>query len=421
MIASARAALETAGFSLVGDSAPVTDADAAIQRGVQLAELELDVVVILQATFADSTMVQAIAQRTDAPLLLWALPEPHSGGRLRLNSLCGVNLGAHALRKAHYSYHTIYASPGDPEVVAKIDALARAQRVRDALSTARIGVVGEHPEGFETCDFDAPALRQRFGVEVVPVALRERAFAEARAVEPAAVDRLFAEVGARVQGMADDAPTRGTLAAYVALERIAADEHLKGCAVRCWPEFFTELGCAACGALSLLSDRGIPASCEADVNGALTQFMLAQCSGEAAFGSDVVSVDESRDALVLWHCGQAPLSMADAASQPTAALHSNRKLPLLMDFMLKPGVVTLARLSMATGEYRLVIGRGEVIRGEKPFSGTTGLVRFSRPAKEVMGAILSEGLEHHIALTYGDHLAALLALAQMLDLPVLEL
>jgi hypothetical protein len=35
--------------------------------------------------------------------------------------------------------------------------------------------------------------------------------------------------------------------------------------------------------------------------------------------------------------------------------------------------------------------------------------------------MLSAGLEHHISLTYGDHLPALLALARMLDLPVLHL
>ncbi len=34
---------------------------------------------------------------------------------------------------------------------------------------------------------------------------------------------------------------------------------------------------------------------------------------------------------------------------------------------------------------------------------------------------MTEGLDHHISLTYGDHLDALLALARLLDLPVLRL
>jgi hypothetical protein len=55
------------------------------------------------------------------------------------------------------------------------------------------------------------------------------------------------------------------------------------------------------------------------------------------------------------------------------------------------------------------------------FTGTSGVLRFDRSAAEVLDTILSEGLEHHIALTYGDHLPAMSALATMLDLPVLRL
>jgi len=191
--------------------------------------------------------------------------------------------------------------------------------------------------------------------------------------------------------------------------------------VRCWPQFFTDLGCAACGALGLLTDDLTPASCEADVNGAVTQLILQEISGEPAFDSDLVSFDTERNTAVLWHCGKAPLSMADPDFQPRATIHSNRRLPLLLEFPLKPGVVTLARLSEATGEFRLVVGRCEVLPAPISFGGTSGVVRFERPVRDVLDTILSQGLEHHLALTYGDHVEALLALAHMLDLPVLRL
>jgi hypothetical protein len=47
------------------------------------------------------------------------------------------------------------------------------------------------------------------------------------------------------------------------------------------------------------------------------------------------------------------------------------------------------------------------------------VVRFDRPAADVLDTLLAEGLEHHVSLTYGNHVPALLALAEMLDLPVL--
>jgi L-fucose isomerase-like protein len=205
------------------------------------------------------------------------------------------------------------------------------------------------------------------------------------------------------------------------LQQIAAQKEINGYAIRCWPEFFTELGCAACGAMALMTDEMIPCSCEADVNGTITQMILQSISDKPSFGTDMVSLDEERDALVIWHCGLAPLSMADPMKPRGVTVHSNRRLPLLFEFTLKPGPVTVARLTESSGQYRLVIGRGKMIRGPKSFSGTSGLLQFDRPAKEVLDMILSEGLEHHISITYGDHSDVLIALAQLLDIPILRL
>jgi L-fucose isomerase-like protein len=208
---------------------------------------------------------------------------------------------------------------------------------------------------------------------------------------------------------------------YVTLKQIARQEQLDGLAIRCWPEFFTEMGCAACGAMSMLSDEYTPCSCEADVNGTITQLMLQWLSGEPAFGSDLVSFEVDEDIAVLWHCGLAPLSMADPAVQPRGTIHSNRQLPLLMEFTLKPGRVTVARLSEATGSYRLVVGGGQMLQAPPSFSGTSGVLRFDRPAAQVLDTIIGEGLEHHLTITYGDYVPALKALAAMLKIPILQL
>jgi L-fucose isomerase-like protein len=224
----------------------------------------------------------------------------------------------------------------------------------------------------------------------------------------------------------DQSSLRGTLSVYAALKQIAEEQRLAGLAVRCWPEFFNELGCAACGAMSMLSDglgsgTQIPCSCEADINGTITQLILQWLSGEPAFGSDLVAVDFDEDVAVLWHCGLAPLSMADPAVKPQGGVHSNRGVPLVMEFPLKPGRVTVARLSRATGGLRLVVGGGEMLSMDPSFSGTSGVLRFDRPANEILDIILGEGLEHHLSLTYGDHITALYSLAKLLDLPILSL
>jgi L-fucose isomerase-like protein len=135
------------------------------------------------------------------------------------------------------------------------------------------------------------------------------------------------------------------------------------------------------------------------VNGTITQMILQGVSGGPAFGTDLVIADVEDDTIVFWHCGLAPLSMADPDVEPRGTVHSNRKLPLLMEFPLKPGRVTVARLSESKGAgYRLVVGRGEMLACPNSFSGTSGY-----------------------SITYGDCYDSLLDLAEVLQLPVVRL
>ncbi|MCX6028709.1 MAG: L-fucose/L-arabinose isomerase family protein [Chloroflexi bacterium] len=417
------AALIAAGCELVGPATLVMDDPAAQAAADGLAGQPLDLLLLFQASFADSSVAAGLAQAVDAPLLLWALPEERTGGRLRLNSFCGINLAGHALKRAGINYDYVYARPEDAAGLKKLLTLARAGRVKRLLKTARIGRVGVNPTGFEPCGFDGDALARQLGVEIVQRELTG-VFAQVRELAPADTAPVLEEIKGKVAGLdvLDQRALRGTLGVYLTLDQLAKEENLQGLAVRCWPEFFVELGCAACGAMSMLTDAGTPCSCEADVNGTVTQLILQGLSGDVAFGTDVVSFDVEQDEAVVWHCGLAPLGMADPAAQPRGTIHSNRKLPLLMEFPLKPGRVTIARLTQSgDGAYRLVIGGGEMLRAPMSFTGTSGVLRFDKPATDVLDTIMHEGLDHHISLTYGDYVDELVALATMLKLPVLRL
>ena len=409
-------------YQVIGSRDLIVDGAAIDDRIAEFSATDFDMVLMLQATFADSTMILQLAKAIDAPLLLWALPEAQVGGRLRLNSFCGINLAGHGLRRAGISYDYIYAAPDDEAAHKKLRDFAIAAGVKSRLAGTRIGRLGEHPEGFDTCRVNHAGLKARLGIEVAQFEL-EGFFARARQAEPAKVEAIAADLSQRLDGFAEMEPdaTNGTLGAYVALDELRREEKLSGLAARCWPEFFTDLGCSACGALSLLSDAMTPTSCEADVNGTITQLILQWISGEPAFGSDLVAFDAAADEAVLWHCGLAPLSMADPDAQPGATIHSNRRKPLLMQFPLKPGRVTIARLSEATGDFRLVIGGGAMLKAPLAFGGTSGMIRFDSGAAAVMDTIMREGLEHHISLAYGDHQAVLESLARMLGLSVLRL
>jgi L-fucose isomerase-like protein len=431
----ARDQLQQAGFELLtSDSliADLADVQAFLSMYDQSESAGVDLLLIFQATFADSTLATSLVEgfvscSTPPPVFLWAVPEPRTGGRLRLNSLCGINLAGHALSQRQQSYEYAYAQPGDPDVLVQIKTLAAAGMLRRCLAQARLGVVGEHPAGMDSCHLDENELKVKLGISVQKIPL-DLVFSLARQATLDQVAVVRSHLDTRLDNLSEleQKPLNGTLSVYQALWTLAEQDQLGGLAVRCWPEFFTDLGCAACGAMSMLSDgfgehSPIPCSCEADANGTVTQLMLHWLAGEPSFGTDIVALDFDEDVIAVWHCGLAPLSMANPKYQPQGTIHSNRKVPLVMEFPLKPGVVTIARLNRHEGKLRMVLGRGEMLDAPAPYSGTSGLLRLETPTRQFFDVLMGQGLEHHVSLVYGDFLAELRAFARLSKLSVLQL
>jgi len=444
MAATAFAALDAAGHEIAGQRALLFDAEATEAALSELDDAQLDGVLILQVTFTDADMAVAIAERFDVPLSIWAFPEPRLGGRLRLNAFCGLNLAAHALGLNGRSFGWLYSAPDAPGITEALgELLAGGRRATpgplvepdDALTPGpdetallgrlnglRIGRIGEHPPGFHTCDYDEARLARLAGISVDPIDLGTL-FTAAGEIDETAVAETRDTVGGELDGLGDvDAGELDrSLRLKGALDRMRGDGPYAAFAIRCWPEMFTEYGGAVCGPVAMMGERRVPCACEADVYGALTSLILQEVAGEPAFLADLVDVDPSDGTAVVWHCGQAPISMADPKVRPKATIHSNRRMPLLYEFPLKPGRVTLARVSQARGRQSMVIAGAEMIERPLAFSGTAGVLRFDTPAADLTAKLIGSGLEHHLALVYGDWRDRLERLASAMKLPVLDL
>ena len=134
------------------------------------AEHALEALIVVQASFADSTLVGAAAATTDAPIVLWGAPEPRTGQRLRRNSLCGINLAAFRLANDGRDFRYVFADPAEPELGTLLDAAlsgpltvgestapartapASTGGAVDRLTGSRIGVIGRHPTASSRAD-----------------------------------------------------------------------------------------------------------------------------------------------------------------------------------------------------------------------------------------------------------------------------
>lgn len=419
---SAWQALQTIDAELIGEKRLLFDAEEVVQALGSLKHQQFDLLLLLQVTFTDAAMTLEIARQVKAPLVLWSFPETRSGGRLRLNSFCGINLAAHALSRAGLKYDYVHGQPADPKAVNQLLTMARAAAVKNSLATSRIGVIGQHPDGFDACMFSHQECADLFGIVVEEYDLIEfldslKGLDDDTAL-PHYEDRQ--KVFVNLEQM-DYQATIKSLKAYEGMLRLVEEHNYAGLAVRCWPDFFTHYGGAACGAIAMLNEHFIPGGCEADVHGVITALILQRLAGTPAFNTDLVDIDRESDTCVFWHCGQAPVQMADPEAEVKATIHSNRKMPLLNEFPLKPGRFTMARFSKGHDRAAMVLGGGEMLRAPLAFSGTAGVARLDSPIDKVLDNLMKAGLEHHTAIVYGEHRPALRKLAELLNIEVIDL
>ncbi len=415
---------EIGGSELIAVEELATSPTEAISAARQIKAAGVELLVVQLATFTDASLITALFADLDLPIMLWALPEPSIGnaGRLRLNSLCGVNMAAYTLTSAGREFKYVYGSPNDPATLAPIARRAAAVALNKALRGLKLGVVGSRPPGFYPSGYDELNLWKEIGPQIQIYNLSE-VFGAAGEVALTQTESVRDMLRSCLNGL-DDLPEQVVCTAsntYQVLRDLAERDNLGALAVKCWPEFFTEHGAAACGVLAALAENGTIAACEADVHGAITMKALRHFTGQPPFLADLVAMDTKRNTIVLWHCGNAAFSLAAEPSKRQAGLHSNRKVGVTAMFPLKPGPVTLARLSYSQGKYRLLLTRGEALDSPLLFQGNTAEILPTSSAQKLLDTIIYGGFEHHLVMAYGDVVAEMEEWAELIKLDVIKI
>lgn len=411
-----------------------------------------DLVINVCASFSDAGPALRLYRDLDRPVLLWAFREPGEvGDRLWLNSLCGANLAGHALVGAGGQVRLLYGDPEESGVRATLTAalngdlppapdLPTAQRERGDVGQARaalddlrgrsIGAVGDAPPGFTPCEYDPGLLEDTFGLTVEPIGMDD-ALELVREVPTPARDDELASVTAERTGLEslDPDEVRRHAAVTTALRGVTDHRALSAVAVRCWPEFPTELGVCPCSSLSRLADDGVPTQCERDVYGAVTMLLLQELGAGMTYLVDTVDLDVESNLVRLWHCGSAATELAAQGDDAQQYVHCNRKIGVAGNFGLRTGPVVMARLTEqvpataddgASPALRLLIASGESVPAPNRFQGNTADVRLDGPAETFVHGLVTGGFPHHTVLAWTDVRPQLRVAADVLGIPVVE-
>jgi L-fucose isomerase-like protein len=379
----------------------------------------VDAVLVLCGTFASAELVLHIVERLGVPVIIWTVPEPDLGDYLHLNSLVGGNAVTSALYKLGYPYKFYYHSVDDERFYDALGRYLRVLGLARAIRTVRIGVFGGRPAGFQDIVFDELFLRRKVGFQLHTIELADLVARSNRVSEEtaAALSRRWETEYSVAGPTSKELATMGRL--YTALKDLAEENQLDVLAVRCLPEIWEQLGITPCAALSVMTDEGLPASCEADVLGAATMYIHRWLSGGGApFISDLISIDAARNRGRLWHCGLAPACMAADRSKICLSRHYTRKTGVTMEFSLKAGPITLSRLDIAGQDVRMLIASGSVTGEEIKLKGSVADVAFKENVVSLLDTIVNQGFPHHFTMTYGDITEELKDLCRLMEIRV---
>lgn len=385
----------------------------ATEAGELFAASQLDGLVIISGTFHLGHLALILSKHVRRPILLWAFSElPYNGGKIRLNSVCGVNLNASNLYKGGVDgYVTTIGDAIDEDWL-------RAIRIQTRLRDAHVGLAGYRAHGFYNLDVEDLHLYRELGILIDHYELADMyQLGPAEGDEQAFADYIQQKFD--VSGVTE-AQTDKTARLAASMMRFMDGNRLDAVAVRCWPEYAATYGIAPCAAMALLTARGYTLGCEGDVEGTLSLLACRALSDEAPFMADLSQVDFEEDFALMWHCGVASDTLWDGKSVCSLDTYFAGGKGVTTDLVMKPGEVTVFRLDTARGKTRVFLGHGQAIEMEKLLRGTYAKVRFDKPVDEIFATVAAHGIAHHVAMVYGDYRAAFRKFAHIMGYEVIE-
>ncbi len=379
-----------------------------------LATKLIDGLICISGTFALGHLILEINKKTRCPILLWGLMElPYDGGKIRLNSVCGINLNTSNLYKAGIkNYHVVF---GDEVDENWIDAI----RIKKVFSNAHVGILGSRAHGFFNLDVSELELYEKLGVLVDYYQLNDVLNLQIN----------YHELNRRkeqIETIFDTSTLNSNQIEKVAelivrFETFMSENALTSLAIRCWPEFANIYGISPCAAMSVLQSEGRILTCEGDLLGSLSMLAHAAIGAENPFLADFSQVNFEENFGLLWHCGVASCNLWDGTCVRSLDTYFAGGKGVTADFVMKSGELSLLRIDYAPpNEYRIFLQRGKAIPMKKDLKGTYAKVIFNDHVRTVLNKIIENGIAHHISVVYGEFIKPLEIFAKIVGWKIIQ-
>jgi L-fucose isomerase-like protein len=385
--------------------------------------------IIGTMTFGDEVSALSIASAFEGlPLMLFGTKEgPFTAdGNRRSDAFCGtlsISSGLYR-RKMPFLFAGILF-PEEDVFKERISDFVRVCAIVNGFIGARIGLIGPRPERFETCICNEDAMLLQFKQRVVPTSLLDimQRVKGLKANSPELQKIIMAMRKETDLSQLEDEAVKNVAGLQFALRQFAGEKGLAAMGVQCWTALQEVYGISACYALGRLTDSGLLTACEVDIHGALTMLVQRLASLEKVtphFIDWTIRHQEKKNVFLSWHCGNAPPSLVCKGCKIKVMSHSILSKPLgekntkgTAEFPLKPGVVTLNRLTERDGRFKMLITGGRIIESDQSLRGSWSWVKVEDLDRLYL-TLVKEGFTHHASLIHGDYTKAIKEACELL-------
>jgi len=411
----------------------VDTAPRAAEAGALFASSDLDLIFCHAATYATSSQVLPVVQRSRVPVVVLNLqPAPRldyetctTGEWLANCSACCVPEIANAFARSRVPFQVVSGMlHNDPDAEREISEWRAAARAWRALKTSRLGFLGHTYPGMLDMYSDFTMISAQTGahIEVLEMCDLDRCL---RTTPPAEAESKLAL--AREIFTLEDCPEedlRWAAQVAAALERLVREFDLQGLAYYYRGLDGNPYERLAAGMIlgnSLLTARGVPASGEGDLKNLVAMKILDSLGAGGAF-TELYAMDFIDQFVLVGHDG--PGHLALCSQKPVlrglGLYHGKRGHGVSVEFSVRHGPVTLLAVTQtAEGSLKLITAEGESIPGPILRIGNTNTrVRFPLPPAEFVNRWCQQAPTHHFALGAGRWSSVIAKFSRLCGLPL---
>jgi len=394
-------------------SQPVAQRPQAKEAWMRFKAENVDAVILINGAFKTGELAAEISRNLDSPFALWGLGELALETRDFSGSMVAVMAAGTIFKNFDKEFTFIYGTIKEEEAKKRVGLFVNTARATAYLKEATIAVIGMRPDGFQIAGADELAIKKLLGTEIINVST----YTFSKIVKGINEKEVNSDIEIQKEIFdinPNDLPgIRGTSRMYLALKKMVKEKNIQAYAPECWPEFRDVDETPFCPANSRMTVQGVMASCECDIDGALTMMLGYALTGNSVFFADFVNFIQDNNTVLFWHCGNAPYDLA--TSKPVCQKIFGG---LSTSSVLKSGVVTVYRLNSIRGQFMLHAGTGNAIQAKPVLKGSNIFIKMNSGNREFVESLLENGIPHHNAIVYGDITEELKEFAKFMGIPI---